>query len=1081
MESSRGLRSSLPCCTLVCSFSGVLRLSFTFLASLAFLTAGTASSDVILSLSPALGVASRAAGPSGSSRVSQEASPSPSANVGLADSSAQDKETSIHALPTSLGVSGAASEPEVDNKGSSVSRGPGYKKRLETAQISQHDPVGPGSPASLLAALLTLVDNITEDGGHAVDKRERRSTLRGREKNTQGTATETRETSALFSGTEKLSSVPSHSRRLSAEEPLTGDVSGSSEGAETPTVDGAVPAGDNGVGQPSRVSGTTEPVVGQPGQRPSSETPTTEEAHSAIEFPSQKSAAGSTESRQTGGLDVEGAANKPVVVPNDPDRKDESLSEWPAESSAGGSAESDQAGGLGIEGESNDPVVVPNDPDREDESLSEWLAESSAGGSAESGQAGGLGIEGEANDPVAVPHDPDQEDESLSEWPAESSAGGSAESGQVGGPGILGEAKDPVVVSNDPDRENESLLEWLAESSAGGTAESGEAGGLGIEGEASDPVVVPDDPDREDESLSEWPAESSAGGSAESGQVGDPGILGEAKNPVVVPDDPDREDESLLEWLAESSAGNIAESEEAVHSGKEEGGTRFGAVVNDSARDGGTFPGSSAAGSVEDGTGAEEAVAATEEESADRGTVVNSTAGEDEILEGAVDEDDEEEDSHPVDDPKQKLFVQFEGGHARTVAATMVGRRPTDEDAIAVHVPLKHVPKAFLQAVFDGHGGSETAEFLAANVRKYFGSLKDLKPASITSACAALDKAIVELPEVGWSGSTGVLVFTELVEQPQEVTVAGREIVPQDDVANAFFPLEDLICQDEMTTALRTNKPVPPCVTPAGVERMTIGVDDILFKVTVANIGDSRALLLHSDGTYTRLSRDHKPNVPSEAARILTAGGFVDYTDTFRVNGVISLARAFGDREMKMNPDLSAEKQLLVAVPEVRSFYARTSDVLLVACDGLFEPDEMTHDFVARLLFAEIKRTPGPNYQSILKNLLDKAYELNSEDNISGLISTFSATSIAPHSQHFFVLSGTGEPIPERKRDFILSDDSFQETLLRDPAAVVNKSKFVDESSSDESMFDEDGASSEDAVDSVQGSSEGLEEDGGSR
>lgn len=39
-------------------------------------------------------------------------------------------------------------------------------------------------------------------------------------------------------------------------------------------------------------------------------------------------------------------------------------------------------------------------------------------------------------------------------------------------------------------------------------------------------------------------------------------------------------------------------------------------------------------------------------------------------------------------------------------------------------------------------------------------------------------------------------------------------------------------------------------------------------------------------------------------------------------------------QEMKMNPDLPAEKQLLVAVPEVRSFYARTSDVLLLACDG---------------------------------------------------------------------------------------------------------------------------------------------------
>lgn len=101
--------------------------------------------------------------------------------------------------------------------------------------------------------------------------------------------------------------------------------------------------------------------------------------------------------------------------------------------------------------------------------------------------------------------------------------------------------------------------------------------------------------------------------------------------------------------------------------------------------------------------------------------------------------------------------------------------------------------------------------------------------------------------------AAGVLVFTEVVERPQEVMVAGREIIPESGATEFFVPLEDLICQDEMTTALRTNKPVPPCVPPAGVERTRIGVEDKLFKITVANVGECGGPLSRC-GPRTRVS-----------------------------------------------------------------------------------------------------------------------------------------------------------------------------------------------------------------------------------
>jgi protein phosphatase 2C family protein 2/3 len=46
------------------------------------------------------------------------------------------------------------------------------------------------------------------------------------------------------------------------------------------------------------------------------------------------------------------------------------------------------------------------------------------------------------------------------------------------------------------------------------------------------------------------------------------------------------------------------------------------------------------------------------------------------------------------------------------------------------------------------------------------------------------------------------------------------------------------------------------------------------YKVWVANVGDSRAVLASDQGVQ-QLSRDHKPNDPMEAQRIQKAGGSV--------------------------------------------------------------------------------------------------------------------------------------------------------------------------------------------------------------
>jgi len=94
-------------------------------------------------------------------------------------------------------------------------------------------------------------------------------------------------------------------------------------------------------------------------------------------------------------------------------------------------------------------------------------------------------------------------------------------------------------------------------------------------------------------------------------------------------------------------------------------------------------------------------------------------------------------------------------------------------------------------------------------------------------------------------------------------------------------------------------------------------------KVTVANIGDSRAILGRmkkgEDGVLkisaVELSKDHKPELPEEKERIENAGGEVD--DDGRVDGGLNLSRAFGDFVFKANKEMPAEKQEVIAFPDV--------------------------------------------------------------------------------------------------------------------------------------------------------------------
>lgn len=105
-------------------------------------------------------------------------------------------------------------------------------------------------------------------------------------------------------------------------------------------------------------------------------------------------------------------------------------------------------------------------------------------------------------------------------------------------------------------------------------------------------------------------------------------------------------------------------------------------------------------------------------------------------------------------------------------------------------------------------------------------------------------------------------------------------------------------------------------------------------ELYVANAGDSRCVVCR-EGKAVEMSFDHKPEDDIEFQRIRKAGGRV--TLDGRVNGGLNLSRAIGDHGYKMNKDLSAEEQMISALPDLKRISLEPNDEFMVlACDGIW-------------------------------------------------------------------------------------------------------------------------------------------------
>ncbi|XP_074280914.1 putative protein phosphatase 2C 6 [Silene latifolia] len=279
---------------------------------------------------------------------------------------------------------------------------------------------------------------------------------------------------------------------------------------------------------------------------------------------------------------------------------------------------------------------------------------------------------------------------------------------------------------------------------------------------------------------------------------------------------------------------------------------------------------------------------------------------------------------------------------------TVIGRRSEMEDAVAV-VPAfisrtcelsggctaegsrtsADVSPVHFFAVYDGHGGSEVADFCAKRMH---------------------DVVAEELNREGMHGN-------EWQKKWQEA------------FCNGFRRADDEVVMEAVASDMVGSTAVVAVVSGC--------------QIILSNCGDSRAVLCKRRQTIP-LSVDHKPDRADELSRIEGEGGRVINWYGARVLGVLAMSRAIGDRYMS---------PYIIPVPEVTfTTRSEEDECLILASDGLWDvmTNEKVGN-VARRVFRKIQKSEESlgdksPAQVVAETLTQLAISLNSSDNISVIV-----------------------------------------------------------------------------------------------
>lgn len=144
-------------------------------------------------------------------------------------------------------------------------------------------------------------------------------------------------------------------------------------------------------------------------------------------------------------------------------------------------------------------------------------------------------------------------------------------------------------------------------------------------------------------------------------------------------------------------------------------------------------------------------------------------------------------------------------------------------------------------------------------------------------------------------------------------------------------------------------------------------------KLLVGNVGDCRCLLL-SSGKAIQMSVDQKPTNTDEMKRIISLGGNItNNMGVARVNGVLAVSRAFGNRRLRkvIRPDIEMIQRDLT----------REDHFLVIASDGLW--DVLRNKDVCDICYT-LSQSHCP--QQLAEELVHTAIASGSMDNVTCIV-----------------------------------------------------------------------------------------------
>lgn len=256
---------------------------------------------------------------------------------------------------------------------------------------------------------------------------------------------------------------------------------------------------------------------------------------------------------------------------------------------------------------------------------------------------------------------------------------------------------------------------------------------------------------------------------------------------------------------------------------------------------------------------------------------------------------------------------EFQARLSNIGSAESIGKRSSMEDRSVVIERFMGDPNKKFFGLFDGHGGSKGAEIAAGNLSTHFHR------AYYNEARLRQGKTVPQMLKEAF-----VLTDQDIENTDRSGTTA---VVAYQDGQN----------------------------------------------ITVANSGDSRAVLATQDG-FRRITADNKATNDSGIFRVTRAGGIIRGSHLMMPNGQgLAVSRALGDREFRN-----------VVIPDPKIYQAtitRNYIALILACDGIW-------DVIPDIQAAQIvKAVPNPTVAS--RALVNEAYRRGSGDNLSAIVVKF--------------------------------------------------------------------------------------------